>query len=117
LAWPSDLCRQPHQHGKKPQSDHATSVKRQVPTVAVSAKKANAQAMQLAPEERLALIDGLLDTLEVPYATLDALWAKEAESRLAAYRRGEIQAAPLSDVIAKYQADSRRNFGVRLPFA
>jgi putative addiction module component (TIGR02574 family) len=73
----------------------------------ITAKTLSAQAMQLPPEERLALVDELLDTLDVPDTTLDALWAKEAESRLAAYRRGEIEAASLSDVIAKYQANSR----------
>ncbi len=70
----------------------------------VSAKTLSAQAMQLPPEERLALVDELLDTLDVPDAALDALWAKEAESRLAAYRREEVQAVALSDVIAKHQA-------------
>ena len=65
------------------------------------------QAKQLPPEERLALVDQLLDTLDEPDASLDALWAREAESRLAAYRRGEIQAASLSDVIAKYKTDAR----------
>jgi putative addiction module component (TIGR02574 family) len=60
--------------------------------------------MQLPPEERLALVDELLDTLDVPDTALDALWAKETDSRLAAYRRGEVQALALSDVIAKYQA-------------
>jgi putative addiction module component (TIGR02574 family) len=69
----------------------------------VSAKTLSAQAMQLPPEERLALVDELLDTLDVPDANLDAQWAKEAEARLAAYRRGEVQALALSDVIAKYQ--------------
>jgi len=69
----------------------------------ISAKALSAQAMQLPPDERLALVDQLLDTLDEPDATLDALWAKEAESRLAAYRRGEVQALALSDVIAKYQ--------------
>jgi putative addiction module component (TIGR02574 family) len=73
----------------------------------ITAKSLSAQAMQLPPEERLALVDELLDTLDVPDASLDALWGKEAESRLAAYRRGEIQAASLSDVIAKYQASSK----------
>lgn len=63
--------------------------------------------MRRSPDERLALVDQLLDTLDEPDASLDALWAKEAESRLAAYRRGEIQAATLSDVIAKYQVKSR----------
>jgi putative addiction module component (TIGR02574 family) len=73
----------------------------------ITAKTLSAQAMQLPPDERLALVDQLLDTLDEPDASLDALWAKEAESRLAAYRRGDIQTTSLSDVIAKYQADSR----------
>jgi putative addiction module component (TIGR02574 family) len=73
----------------------------------ITAKTLSAQAMQLPPDERLTLVNQLLDTLDEPDASLDALWAKEAESRLTAYRRGEIQATSLSDVIAKYQADSR----------
>lgn len=73
----------------------------------ITAETLSAQAMQLPPDERLALVDQLLHTLDEPDASLDALWAKEAESRLAAYRRGELQAATLSDVIAKYQVKSR----------
>ncbi|MDO8906482.1 addiction module protein [Hydrogenophaga sp.] len=73
----------------------------------ITAKSLSAQALQLPPDERLALVDQLLATLDEPDASLDALWANEAESRLAAYRRGEIQATSLSDVIAKYQIDSR----------
>jgi putative addiction module component (TIGR02574 family) len=72
----------------------------------ITTKTLSAQAMQLPPDERLALVDQLLDSLDEPDASLDALWAKEAESRLAAYRRGEIQAVSLSDVIAKYQGDA-----------
>ena len=72
----------------------------------ITAKSLREQALQLPPDERLALVDQLLDTLDEPDATLDAMWAKEAESRLAAYRRGEIQAASLLDVIAKYQVNS-----------
>ena len=73
----------------------------------ITAKSLSEQAKQLPPEERLALVDQLLDTLDEPDASLDALWAREAESRLAAYRRGEIQATSLSDVIAKYKTDAR----------
>ena len=40
--------------------------------MSVSAKTLSAQAMQLPPEERLALVDELLDTLDVPDAALDA---------------------------------------------
>jgi len=49
-------------------------------------------------------VERILDSLHEPDASLDVLWAKEADDRLAAYRRGEIHAVALSDVIAKYQA-------------
>lgn len=59
--------------------------------------------MQLPPDERLALVEHLLDSLDVPDPSLDALWIAEAEGRLAAYRCGEIRAIALSEVLAKYQ--------------
>lgn len=68
-----------------------------------STETLSAQAVSLPPEERMALVECILDSLDQPDASLDALWAKEADDRLAAYRRGEIRALALSDVIAKYQ--------------
>jgi len=61
------------------------------------------QASQLPPEERMALVDQILDTLDELDESLDAKWEQEVESRLLAYRRGEVQAIPLNVVIAKYQ--------------
>jgi len=34
--------------------------------------------------------------------TIDRLWLEEAEDRVAAYKRGEIKALPLEEVLAKY---------------
>ena len=65
-----------------------------------AAETLRVQAMQLPPEDRMALVEHLLDSLDEPDPSLDALWAKEADHRLAAYRRGEIPAIALSDVIA-----------------
>jgi putative addiction module component (TIGR02574 family) len=59
-------------------------------------------AQKLAPVERLDLIEQLLDDLDKPDEAIDALWVREAEDRLDAYRRGEIRAVPLADVMAKY---------------
>ncbi len=67
-----------------------------------TAESLSAQASQLPPEERMALVERILDSLDEPDASLDALWATEADDRLAAYRRGEIRAVALSDVIARY---------------
>jgi hypothetical protein len=41
--------------------------------------------------------------LDEPGPAIERLWAKEAEERLAAYRRGEIKAVPLEEVLAKYR--------------
>lgn len=67
----------------------------------------SAQAVQLPPDERMALVERILDSLDEPDASLDALWAKEADDRLASYRRGEIRAVALSDVIAKYHVTNK----------
>lgn len=72
-----------------------------------TAEALSAQALQLPPDERLALVEHLLDSLDVPDTSLEALWTAEANDRLAAYRRGEIRAIPLSDVLAKYQVANR----------
>lgn len=67
------------------------------------AETLSAQAVQLPPEDRMALVERILDSLDEPDTSVDALWAKEADDRLTAYRRGEIRAVALSDVIAKHQ--------------
>ena len=68
-----------------------------------AAKELSAKARKLSPAERLELVDDLLASLDEPDAQIDRLWAKEAEERLAAYRRGEIKAVPLQEVLAKYR--------------
>jgi putative addiction module component (TIGR02574 family) len=52
----------------------------------------SAQAVKLPPEERMEVVERILDSLDEPDAALDALWAKEADDRLSAYRRGEVKA-------------------------
>ena len=71
-----------------------------------AAEALSAQAVKLPPEERMEVVSRVLDSLDEPDAALDALWAKEADDRLSAYRRGEVKAVALSDVIAKYQVNS-----------
>jgi putative addiction module component (TIGR02574 family) len=68
----------------------------------------SAEAAKLPPHERMEVVERILDSLDQPDAALDALWAQEAQDRLAAYRRGEIKAVALSDVIAKYQVKTKR---------
>jgi hypothetical protein len=57
---------------------------------------------KLAPEDRSRPVDMLLASLhETPVAEVEAAWDQEAESRLAAYDRGEILAIDGEEVLAK----------------
>jgi len=69
----------------------------------VKAKALSEQARQLTPEERIELIEEILRSLDEPDPKIDELWAAEARDRLGAYRRGEIEAIPLEEVIAGLQ--------------
>jgi putative addiction module component (TIGR02574 family) len=60
-----------------------------------------ATAKKLKPEEQLFLIDSLFEMLDEPDAAVQTAWAAESQDRLAAYERGEIQAAPIEQLIAK----------------
>ena len=68
-----------------------------------AAKNLSAQARKLPAAERIELVDEILASLDETDPAIDQLWAKEAEERLAAYRRGEIKAQALEEVLAKYR--------------
>lgn len=55
------------------------------------------KAKTLSPEERIELAD-LLYADATPDAGWEAAWAAEAERRIEAYRRGEIEAIPSEEV-------------------
>ena len=61
------------------------------------------KARTLPAEDRIALAEDMLDSLDQADPTIDRLWAEEAAERAAAYRRGEIAAKDLSEVLAKYR--------------
>lgn len=67
------------------------------------AKTLTERARALPPEERIALVEDVLDSLDRADPDIDKLWAREATDRVAAYRRGELAANDLSDVVAKYR--------------
>lgn len=68
------------------------------------AKALGEQARALNPQERIALVEDVLDSLDRPDPAIDRLWAAEARERLAAYRRGELTATDLSEIVAKYRS-------------
>ena len=56
------------------------------------------RALALKPEERFVIVEGLLKSLDEPDRTVDEIWAEEAEKRLAAYRKGELEGVPMEEV-------------------
>ena len=67
------------------------------------AKALGEQARELSPQDRIALVEDVLDSLDRADPNIDRLWAQEAKDRLAAYRRGDLAAKDLSDIVAKYR--------------
>jgi putative addiction module component (TIGR02574 family) len=54
------------------------------------------QALSRSPDERAVIAERLLSSLEL--SEIDQLWALEAEDRLNAYERGEVEAIPAEEV-------------------
>lgn len=55
-------------------------------------------AMKLKPEERLTLVEGLIQSLDAPDKRLDEIWAEESEKRLKAYREGKLEGIPMEEI-------------------
>jgi putative addiction module component (TIGR02574 family) len=68
-----------------------------------------AAALTLPPIDRAALVEALLASFDFPArAEIDALWAAEADDRIAAYERGELAASPAQEVFARIDARQPR---------
>lgn len=61
------------------------------------------QALKLKASERAAIAERLLLSLDTPDPVIDAAWAHEADARVEAHDRGEIESIPAEDVFAKYR--------------
>lgn len=59
------------------------------------------QVLELPANDRAALVEELIVSLDKPDPAVDALWLKEAESRMAAYRSGELDAIDADQVFAE----------------
>jgi putative addiction module component (TIGR02574 family) len=67
------------------------------------AKNLGQQARELSPQDRIALVEDVLDSLDRPDPSIDRLWAAEARDRMGAYRRGELPARELHAVLATFR--------------
>ena len=66
-------------------------------------KALSEQARQLAPEERIQLVEDLLSSLNPVDPEIDKALAEEARDRFEAYLRGDMSATPFEDVLKKYR--------------
>lgn len=69
--------------------------------MAASAKSILDQALKLPANDRAALVENLILSLDRPDSSLDAQWLKEAEDRLAAYQSGELGAVDIEQVFSE----------------
>lgn len=66
-------------------------------------------ARQLTIKQKAALAHALLKDLDAgDDGDVETLWINEAKSRLAAYRRGEMDSSPTEDVVARVLERIRR---------
>ncbi|MES9882424.1 MAG: addiction module protein [Sedimenticola sp.] len=61
------------------------------------------QALELSASERATIAEKLLFSLDRPDSKIDALWAKEADSRVEAYKKGQVETNPAEKVFDKYR--------------
>ncbi|UZR28929.1 addiction module protein [Methylococcus mesophilus] len=64
----------------------------------MGSKEILSEALQLKPEERFAIVEGLLKSLDEPDKKLDDVWAEEAAKRLKAYREGRLEGIPMEEI-------------------
>ena len=57
------------------------------------------QSLKLKSIDRIHLVEKLLSSLDKPDAEIEAAWIKEADARLDAYERGELEVVPFDTVI------------------
>ena len=61
------------------------------------------QALKLSSSERAEVVEKLISSLDAPDSTIDSIWAKEADTRVEAFERGEIESVSARKVFEKYQ--------------
>ena len=63
------------------------------------------QARDMTAEERVSALDALQELVAPPDPAWEDAWAHEAEERLEAFRRGEIEADDFDEVMARLRKE------------
>jgi putative addiction module component (TIGR02574 family) len=71
--------------------------------MAASANTILNQALKLSSSERAKVVEILISSLDTPDSTIDSIWAKEADTRIEAFEKGEIESISAEKVFEKYR--------------
>ena len=64
----------------------------------MSSKEIIQNALKLSPQEKLLIVDSILQSLDEPDKSLETIWAEESEKRLKAFREGKIKVIPYDEL-------------------
>jgi putative addiction module component (TIGR02574 family) len=59
------------------------------------------KALELKPQEKIFLIEALVESLDKSDQYIQEIWLKEAQARLAAHRNGITKGIPVEDVLGE----------------
>lgn len=62
------------------------------------------EASRLPAQEKLELVNQLLEELDIPDPAIEALWADEAQRRSNAVKQGHLGVKPLTEAVRKHGA-------------
>ena len=60
-------------------------------------------ALALSMNERVALVERLLESLDAPNEEINEIWATESDDRVRAYEKNQIGSKSVSEVLIKYK--------------
>jgi putative addiction module component (TIGR02574 family) len=66
------------------------------------------EVLDLPTDQRLGLIDRLLESMNPSISSIQEVWVKEAEKRLESYREGKVQSIPGEEVFQRLQDRLRK---------
>lgn len=60
-------------------------------------------ALALSTNDRVALVERLLESLDAPNDEINEVWAKESDARVLAYENKQVGSKSVSEVLRKYK--------------
>ena len=59
------------------------------------------KALELKPQDKILLLEGIIESLDEPDKNIDQIWTEEAEKRLNAYREGKIKGVSYREIFGE----------------